>query len=202
MDELVTKYPLISDQVSRQEVSIVLRELRQVLRKESSGDVVEFGCYEGTTSLFLARLLAMYPSRQLHVYDSFSGLPQKTTQDSSPAGMQFTTGALTASKKAFETAFKKAHLTLPKIHKGWFKDLKQEDIPEQICFAFLDGDYYESIKTSLALVWPRLMPGFCMVIDDYANEALPGAKRAVDEFISGKPLRLRVEASLAIVKPL
>ena len=37
--------------------------------------------------------------------------------------------------------------------------------------------------------------------DDYANEALPGAAKAVDEWLHTHPAKLRVEHSLAIIRP-
>ena len=53
---------------------------------------------------------------------------------------------------------------------------------------------------SLRLVWPRLTPGARVVVDDYASEALPGAARAVDEWLRQHPARLQVEQSLAILR--
>ena len=54
---------------------------------------------------------------------------------------------------------------------------------EQIAFAFLDGDFYESIKDSIKLVAPKMSDGGVMVVHDYTNPALPGVKRAVDEWM-------------------
>ncbi len=200
IDELLRKYPLVSDQVEKGEVAVVLRELSKVLGTAERGAVVEFGCYAGTTSLFISRFLTMqkYPY-VFHVYDSFEGLPEKQRQDESRAGDQFKAGELAMSKKQFLLNYKKAGLLPPHIHKGWFSDLTIAEIPEQILFVFLDGDYYESILTPLKLIWPRLAPGAVIVIDDYANEALPGAAKAVDEWLTAHPAKLRVERSLAIV---
>lgn len=200
IDELLKKYPLISDQVDKREVALVLQALEQSLAVTSDGDVVEFGCYQGTTSLFISRLLNIQKStREFHVYDSFEGLPEKRAEDQSRAGDQFVAGELLATKKQFILNYIKAGLALPRIHKGWFNALTNEDIPEKIAFAFLDGDYYESIATSLQLVWPRLVSGAIVVVDDYANEALPGAAKAVDEWLRSHPAHLRVEHSLAIL---
>lgn len=200
LPELLKKYPLISDQVDEREVAIVLRELSAALSATEVGAVTEFGCYAGTTSLFIARWLTIQKyTREFHVYDSFEGLPEKRSEDQSRAGDQFRAGELAASKKQFVLNFHKAGLALPRIHKKWFDDLSADDIPDKIAFAFLDGDYYASILTSLQLVWPRLMPGARLVVDDYANEALPGAARAVDEWLSRHPATLRVEHSLAII---
>lgn len=202
VDLLLRKYPLISDQVDGRELSVILSELSSQLdRYESGGSVVELGCYIGTTTLFMRRLLDSYQlDPPFHVYDSFAGLPPKTKQDSSPAGEQFRTGELAVSRKTFELQFKKAGLKLPIIHKGWFSELKPDDIPDDITFAYLDGDYYDSIYDSLRLVWPKLAPDACVVIDDYANEALPGAAKAVDAWLRDHPAALRVEASLAIIR--
>lgn len=189
---------LLSDQVDEREVRVVLRELEKVLGREVPGDVTEFGCYVGTTSVFLANRLKA-TGRKLHLYDSFEGLPPKTGEDESPAGMQFKTGELLATKKQLIKNLKQANVPMPVIKKGWFSDLDDADVPAQIAFAFLDGDYYHSVRDPLKLIWPRLAPGAIIVVDDYANEALPGAARAVDEWLRSHPAHLAVEHSLAII---
>lgn len=200
IEKLIVRYGLISDQVDRAELAVILCELIRVVDADVAGAVVEFGCYRGTTSLYLRRVLdTVAPDRPLHVYDSFEGLPEKTAPDSSPAGLQFRAGELSASKKDFITEFKKAGLRLPSIHKGWFDALDAADIPVPIAFAFLDGDYYESVRDSLRLIENKLAPGATVVVDDYANEALPGAGRAVDEWTAQRGLAVRTVASLAAI---
>lgn len=189
---------LLSDQVSEREVSIVLRELQSTLNRNVEGDVVEFGCYVGTTSVPMAKVLAR-TDRTLYLYDSFDGLPVKTEEDESPAGMQFQQGELRATKKQLIINLKQAGVPIPRITKGWFSDLTIDDVPPQIAFAFLDGDYYYSVKDPLRLIAPRLAPGAVIVVDDYANEALPGAAKAVDEWVRPRGLSVKVEQSLAII---
>jgi len=185
---LLQKYPLISDQVNKQQVEVILRELERVIATGTPGAIVEFGCYIGTTSLFIRRLLNALEAdtitpRPFHVYDSFAGLPQKTIQDASVTGDQFKAGELAVSKKQFLQQFKKAGLHPPIIHKGWFNQLTDNDAPDKIAFAFLDGDFYESIRDSLTLVLPHIQKGSVIIVDDYAREALPGAARAVHELL-------------------
>jgi O-methyltransferase len=96
--------------------------------------------------------------------------------------------------------FKHANLKLPIIHKAWFDDLTASDIPDSIAFAFLDGDYYASIMTSLRLITPHLSPGACIVVDDYQSSALPGARKAVDEWARAHTYSCRSEQSLAILR--
>lgn len=193
---------LVSDQVDDAEISIILRELRRVLDSGILGDIVEFGCYVGTTSIYLQdELISRTPLRSLHVYDSFEGLPEKTHQDQSPAGVQFKAGELAASKSMLIKNFRRFNLPLPTITQAWFKDLTPKDIPKRIAFAFLDGDFYDSISASFAIISASLSPGATVVVDDYHSETLPGAARATDEWLLLNPsAHCYVEHSLAIIR--
>lgn len=194
---------LVSDQVSKDDVGVVWRELGSVLDAGIPGAITEFGCYVGTTSLFIRRLLdeRNESDREFHVYDSFEGLPAKLPQDRNAAGVDFQAGKLSVSKKAFLHQFRAAGLRPPVVHKGWFDDLTDADVPRPIALAFLDGDFYGSILTSLQLVWPRLSPGGVVLIDDYQRTELPGVERAIRDFFHDKqPPRLRAEHNIAIIK--
>lgn len=189
---------LLSDQVSEREVQVILRELART--RDVAGDVVEFGCYVGTTSVHLADALRA-AGKTLWLYDSFEGLPEKRAEDMSPAGEQFKAGELLATKKELLRNLKQAHVPVPVVKKGWFSDLTPDDVPETVSFAYLDGDYYDSVRDPLKLIWSRLTPGAIVVVDDYANEALPGAAKAVDEWRRSHPVAsFQVEASLAIMR--
>jgi O-methyltransferase len=198
--QLLEKFPIISDQVDKSELFVIMRELEACLQKGVPGAVVEMGCYEGTTSLFIQRVLKELDTREFHVYDSFQGLPKKSGFDQSPAGTQFAEGQLIATKLQFTNNFRKAGLPMPSIHKDWFHDLSPAHLPRPIAFAFLDSDFYDSILISLKLIWPRLSAGATVIVDDYQNEALPGAGKAVDKWLAThEHKRVRVEQSLAII---
>lgn len=191
---------LISNQVDNKEIEIIVRELKRVITKDIPGDITEFGCYLGTTSVFLANTLKLNNSnKKLYVYDSFAGLPEKTKQDMSPLGDNFKPGELLASKKQFIKNIIQAGVPMPIIKKAWFSDLTASDVPKKISFAFLDGDYYSSIVDPLKLIEKYLSPGTTIVIDDYSNAALPGVAKAVDEWLQKHPAIKRVEQSLAVI---
>jgi O-methyltransferase len=214
---LLNTYPVISQQVNKKQLAVILRELEHVIAHNTPGDIVEFGCYIGTTSLFIRRLLDEHAEakedsqapgyakesggwRKFHVYDSFEGLPAKAPQDASASGEQFIAGELSVSKKQFLHEFKKANLSPPVVHAGWFNELQDDEIPPNIAFAFLDGDFYDSIGDSLSLVLPRMQPGGIIVIDDYAREALPGVARAVADVAPTLTKNIRVEHNLGIIR--
>jgi O-methyltransferase len=202
VNELVKKYPPISEQVSADELTTILNWLEQSLLNNPRGSIVEFGCYIGTTSLMISRYLDKTNLTNIfHVYDSFEGLPKKNTKDQSPIGIDFVEGELRAQKKDFLKNYKKSALKNPIIHKGWFKDIGPKEVPNEIAFAFLDGDYYDSIKDSLNKIEGKLAKGSVIIIDDYQSESLPGAKKATDEWLSKQNNHklIKIENSLAII---
>lgn len=184
-------------QVSDVETAAILDLAREILQAKIPGDITEFGCYRGDTSLLIERLLEReFPNSpaRLWLYDSFEGLPERTKSDASAAGDAFTVGELFVTKREVVERFKKAGLRIPRIRKGFFENLDpgvkdsngrlaSKDLPEQICLAFLDGDLYQSIKTSLTLVEPRISKGGIIIVHDYNNPQLPGVAKAVDEWL-------------------
>ena len=186
-------------QIPNREAELVLNELRTTL--DLPGDVVEFGCYEGDTSILLADVLREQPDKWLYLYDSFEGLPEKTAEDKSADGWRFQAGELKASPDTVRSKFKKYDLPEPVIVKGWFNELENSDLPAEISFALLDGDFYESIKTSLELVAPRMVVGGVIVVHDYRNARLPGSALAVNEFLAEHKgeYTFRIAATTAIM---
>jgi O-methyltransferase len=199
--KLIKSHRIISDQIREDELLVLLSELKRVLDTGVEGDVVELGCYEGTSALFFGRLLKGVSSdKKMWLYDSFEGLPDKTTEDDSAMGAQFKQGELKASKAVLAKNFVKAGLKIPEIKRAWFYELDPGDLPDKVCFAFLDGDFYESILDSLKLVWPKMAQGSTLIIDDYQNAALPGAAQAVNEFFANKNVQIIATKTLAIIK--
>lgn len=195
-------YRIISDQIDKEGLRVVCDNLQSVIDKGIPGAVVEFGCYAGTTSLFMRRILdksEQSNKREFHVYDSFAGLPPKRTQDISAAGVDFEAGKLYATKKELIRQFQSAGLRSPTIHKAWFNELTAQDVPAPIAFAFLDGDFYDSILSGLRLVAPHMSKSGRILIDDYKREALPGVERAINDFFHNKPLSLSSTQGIAII---
>jgi O-methyltransferase len=164
----------------------------QVLAYGVPGDLVEVGCNKGQSSTLIQKIIDEFdPTRRLHVYDSFEGLPPPVAAD----GAAYVAGQMKTTRDALVENFRRYGLRLPEIHEGWFHDTLPTKLPERICFAYLDGDLYESIKVSLEHVYPRLSRGAICVIDDYADpdaypeawNKLPGVKQACDEFFADKP---------------
>ncbi len=207
-----------NDQVTPAETSEILQLAETCL--SVSGDFVELGCYRGDTSVLLGKMLQNSTKnceylvenlcKTLWIYDSFAGLPEKTTEDSSGAGQNFQKGELLVTKREIVEKLRKHGLKITNhpdptvssiiIKKAWFDELQSTDLPDRIAFAFLDGDLYSSIKTSLQLVIPRLADQGITIVHDYNNPELPGSARAVDEFLRSHPeYHLTQKHTLAII---
>lgn len=191
------KNMLEGDWLSVEQGMNIYHLLVQTLLLDIPGDIVELGCYEGTTSILMQMTLDQYNSKkQIHVYDSFEGLPEKSKED---GDTQFHEGACKTTIEKLIQNYKKYKVKLPKIHKGWFKYTLPKELPLKISFAHLDGDFYSSTLESLTYVYPKLSKGAVVVIDDYCdpkvnnvNNILPGVKRACDEFFKDKKEKVSV----------
>ena len=201
-------------QVADSETTEILKIAQECM--SIPGDFIELGCYEGDTSLLLAEILRDFEknrgiselsyapelSKELWIYDSFEGLPPKTDEDESVAGINFQAGALTVTKREVKARFLRANLPVPHIKKAWFADLTDEDLPSRISFAFLDGDFYQSIKDSFKAINGKMHPQGIIIVHDYHNPELPGVTQAVDEWLAHhNDYQLIIEYSLAVLKP-
>jgi O-methyltransferase len=189
VERLLLKYPLVySGMMTENQLRVILSNLKKVLDEQIEGDIVELGCNVGTTSIFIRQMLDLYGSKKvLHVYDSFEGLPEKSTEDLNPKKHHFKKGSCKTSKDVLIDNFNSVKLKLPEIHRGWFGNIPDKEYPSKIAFAFFDGDFYSSILDSFKKVYPKTAKGGRILVHDYKYDALPGVERACAKFLKDKP---------------
>lgn len=167
----------------------------QVIAYGVEGDIVDVGCNQAQSSVLMQKVIVGLGSdKRLHIYDSFEGLPPAAAVD----GTAYGEGDLATTEDVVRRNFEAYGLPLPAIHKGWFADTLPTQLPNRIAFAHLDGDLYDSILVSLQHVYPRLSKGAICLIDDYCDpgvypqgwNALPGVKKACDDYLADKPERV------------
>lgn len=170
--------------ISLDQVRILISLLENTLINKIPGDITEFGCYIGESSKYIRMMLDYYRSqKELYVYDSFEGLPPLSKYEENTGWRE---GTLKTSQEVLEQNFLNNGLRPPISFKSWFKDVPENKIPEIISFAFLDGDFYDSIYDSLSKVFDRVSIGGIIVFHDYERLDLPGVKAAVDNFLKEK----------------
>jgi len=106
--------------------------------------------------------------------------------------MSFASESRMLARETFVERFNRSGLTTPVIHDGWFADLTSEDIPSQVCFAFYDGDVYDSIKSCFALSFDKVSCSGRIVIDDCGWSKLPGVLKAATESLHESQSREKI----------
>lgn len=183
--------PVDGGMINNEQKRQLIQALCEVLDAGVEGDVVELGCYVGESSKCLRRTLnAYYSDKQLYVYDSFEGLPPLHDCEKDCG---WKPGTLKTTKEILIKNFIDNQLAPPIITKGWFKDINR--LPDKICFAFLDGDFYDSIFDSLQKIYNRVSDGGVILFHDYGRVDLPGVEKAVADFrkingIVNEPVKL------------
>ena len=134
--------------------------------------------------------------RQLLLFDTFTGLPDPSEQDVCFSGQSAESVINDCAKFDPEVAFCIASLEevqanmkstgYPEENTHYFKGMVEETLPanapEKIAILRLDTDWYESTKHELIHLFPRLVDGGVLLIDDYGH--WEGARQAVDEYLT------------------
>jgi O-methyltransferase len=176
---------------------------RYVAQTRMPGAVVECGVWKGGSMMLgaLGLLSAGERDRPLYLFDTFEGMTAPTDADRSPLFTPTAAELLSGSDKTAriwavgpldEVRANMASTGYPPENVKFIKGPVEETIPvhapEQIALLRLDTDWYESTRHELVHLYPRLVPGGILIIDDYGHWA--GARKAVDEYIAEHNLRL------------
>lgn len=141
-------------------------------RKLPAGCLVEVGVYKGGSAWHLAKV-AREQDRDLHLFDTFAGIPCKKDIDTHVIGDFGDTDLETVRAQLPDAIF----------HVGNFPETLPDDLRD-IAFVHADCDQYESVKAVCEHLYPRLIKGGIIVFDDYY--ALAGAKAAIDEMFGDR----------------
>ena len=179
-----------------------LLELGEVVheagRQGLDGILLEAGCALGGSAIVMARAKARQMPLQIH--DVFGMIPSPSEEDDADIHQRYQEivdgqsrglggdryygyeedlyAQVQSNLEGFSLSLHGDHITLVR---GLFEDTLTGDKP--VAVAHIDCDWYQSVKTCLLEIWPRLVRGGTLVIDDYFHWS--GCRRAVDEFVGG-----------------
>jgi O-methyltransferase len=161
-----------------------------------TGSIVECGSWRGGMIAGIASVLGA--DRDYYVFDSFEGLPQAKEIDGfaaikwqSDKGSQYYFNNCKADFKEAQAAMILSGAKKYKIIKGWFSDtLKAYPSQKPIAILRLDGDWYESTITCLEYLYPKVVNGGIIILDDY--HVWEGCRRAVHDYLSREGLADRI----------
>jgi hypothetical protein len=133
---------------------------------EVPGVVMECGTWKGASATNLS-LICRIIGRELHIYDSFEGLPVSELGDREAKYYQPGDYCGTLEEVKANIA-KHGAIECCRFVKGWFN----ETLPlahEPVVLAFLDVDYEASLETCVRYIWPRLVDHGYLFTDEMVN---------------------------------
>lgn len=169
--------------MAEESLDLLWRLIEDLDKRHVGGDIVEAGCNNGLTSLYIASVMEK-GGRILHCYDFFAPVPAACVQLPEEAGESYVP---TAQRKDFRQLFSEhPKLTYPKVHAGNFTATMPSELPEKIALALIDADYYASTRYALSQILPRMSrEGFVAIHDWEQVKWGPGVQRAVHEIWKG-----------------
>lgn len=177
---------------SPERVYALMQAVRYMSVNGIAGDIVECGVWKGGSMAAAAMvLLGMKDtSRDLHLFDTFEGMSAPTAADVDYTGTHASEvirqdeGCKCADAPLEEVREVLYRTGYPRerIHfvPGKVEETVPDQAPEKISVLRLDTDWYESTKHELNHLFPRLVKGGVIIIDDYGHWR--GSRQACDEY--------------------
>jgi AraC-like DNA-binding protein len=167
------------------------RAVTYIEKNKIPGDIVECGVAHGGSAAIMALTLGHH-ARRLWLFDTFEGLPAPSEKDPDLRIASAYTRAFDASLDEVQSSFRQLGIEQNIVMvPGLFKDTLPSCEVKSIALLHVDGDWYESVMTTLQNLYDRVAAGGVIQFDDYGHWA--GARRAVDEFMNERhitqPLR-------------
>lgn len=202
---------------SNDKLHALITATRHIRDHKIPGAVVECGVWRGGSMHAVARTLLAGgdTERELYLFDTFEGMPPpedkdvrtdgRTAQELLDEGTREQTIWAYASLEDVKAGFGTVPYPAEKVHfvQGKVEDtIPLEDGPEQIALLRLDTDWYSSTKHELEHLYPKLVSGGILILDDYGW--WQGARQATDEWLqeSGAQLALwRAGSGRVAIKP-
>jgi len=170
------------------------KAVRYVIDSDLGGDFVECGVWKGGSSMLVAKTFLdnKVTNRKMFLYDTYEGMSLPTDKDVSINGIEAIRdwGKVKKEDKLFcYSSLEEVELNLNSIGfpsslinfvKGKVEDTIPSTIPDQISILRLDTDWFESTYHEMQHLYPRLVKGGVLIIDDYGH--WQGAKEAIDKY--------------------
>ncbi len=160
-----------------------LRELLKLVA-HIPGDTAECGVFEGASSEVILQASTSL-TRTHHLFPiRFQGLSAPGPQD----GAHWTGGDLSASESTVRRNLQPYQRVM--FHSGWIPQRFEEVSGRSFAFVHIDVDLHDPTRDSIAFFYPRLSAGGLMVFDDYGFHSCPGARKAIDDYLFGRPEKI------------
>jgi hypothetical protein len=167
-----------------------LHENLDIIRRDNiPGDLLEAGVWRGGAVIFIKAYCDLYGiNKRVFAADSFAGLPEPSPKFSKDSGSNFHKFKyLSVSLQTVQENFRKYGVSTKNVEfiEGFFEKSLLNTNVKELALLRLDGDMYSSTWDTLINMYPKVVNGGFIVIDDYA---LHGAQAAVSDFFEKNEL--------------
>lgn len=153
-------------------------------------NIAECGTFKGLSAYQISTILKSKSfDKKFRIFDSFEGLSEFKEKDidNNNKDIDFKSRQKEFSCSLDIVKERLKGFNFISYHKGWiperFKDVEED---EKFGLVHIDVDLYQPIYDSLEFFYPKVVAGGIIVLDDYGYLGFPGAKKAVDDFMSDK----------------
>lgn len=148
-----------------------------------AGDIVECGVYRGASLRRICKTIKDNASDKIVFgLDSFEGFPNTGVSSKDTAARLKGKFRDADDAPARLTRFAEAFDLNVDLRKGYFETTLPTLGDRQFCFLHVDCDTYSGHVEVLNALYENIVPGGCIVFDDYKDPSWPGATKAIDEF--------------------
>ena len=176
-------------------INILLAMIDRTISIE--GDIAECGVFRGATLVPMAvHLKQRGCGKRLFGFDSFEGYDSSIMLDMSmhaPDEPGKRVGAFSnTSTSVVMGKLRRFGADNVTLIPGYFHDSLPRCADHRFSLVHLDLGIYQAYKECLEFFYPRMSPGGIILANDYDKPPWPGCKKAVDEFLTGKPEKLQL----------
>lgn len=182
---------------SVERITELYNSLEYIRINNIKGDIVECGVWKGGNILGCLEYMRFHRmDNSVWLYDTFEGMTETTEHDvdfnnnSGEIWIGRCDSTISEVKKIVnENNYpeNKINFIVGDVSKTL---LEKENIPECISLLRLDTDWYKSTKDELDFLYPKLITGGVLIVDDYGH--WKGSKKAVDEYFKSKGLSPKI----------
>jgi O-methyltransferase len=176
-----------------------------VKTKSLEGDVVEIGCYLGGTAAMSSRMLKNIKSTHDYiVIDTFDGfVEEQFDSEVKLGGARFLQQEFSSNSPTLARWVMNKHGGKDvKMIKGDITKLPDDQIPEKISACLLDIDLADPIYVGLSRIYPRLVSGGIIAVDDCDDETFYKAKIGYERFMKENNFASEIRYGMGIVRKL
>jgi O-methyltransferase len=191
-------YSLCSDftMTSIERMYALYKAVEHLSLSKIPGEIVECGVWKGGSCMLVAHTLLSLgdTDRNIYLYDTFAGMNEPTERDFSlpdgrSAGRRWRAAQRKDHNRFCYSPLEEVRVNLlstgyPEDRMIFVEGEVEKTVPgvaaSDIALLRLDTDWYESTRHELVHLFPRLVGGGVLIIDDYGYWA--GSKKAVDEY--------------------